>query len=326
MKELEFLKIINKTLSKNSHLGDDCAYLKELGIVVTHDSLVEDIHFSQQYSTPYQLGYKAIAVNLSDIFASGAIPKYFTISLSLTPTTDSEFVEEFYKGCEDLANKFGFEVIGGDITGADKIFISVCAIGTTHGRNISSRSNAKVADYVVTTGVHGSSAAGLWLLQNKDKQKSCGLKLEESELIVNTHLLPIPQKKFSEEISTKTNEDYAMMDSSDGLADALFKIAQASKVSILVDFDKIPYDTSIEKVANTANKNFKDWIFYGGEDFQLIACIDEKTLKKLDSSIYTIIGKVEELDKNAFVKLNFDGEIEALTLTKTYNHFRGENQ
>lgn len=322
MKELEFLKIINQTLSKNSHLGDDCAFLKDLGIVITHDSLVEDIHFCLKYSTPYQLGYKAISVNLSDIFASGAKPKYFTISLSLPPTADSTFVEKFYKACNDLAGKFNFEVVGGDITGSDKVFISICAIGITNDRKISSRSDAKIGDYIITTGVHGSSTAGLWLLQNPNKQKDCGLEHKEIESLVNTHLMPIPQENLSEEVSTTTDKNYAMMDTSDGLADALYKIGQASNVTMHIDLDKIPYDKNIKKVAKVANKNFKDWIFYGGEDFQLIACVNEKTLAKLDSSAHTIIGRVEKLDNNSFVKLNSDNQIEKLTLEKTYNHFK----
>lgn len=319
MKELEFLKIINKTLTKNSHLGDDCAYLEDLDIVVTHDSLVEDIHFSQKYSTPFQIGYKTIIVNISDIFASGAVPKYFTISISLPPDTNNKFIEDFYKACEDLSKKFNFEIIGGDITGGEKVFISACAIGITQGRKISSRRNAKTGDYVITTGVHGSSAAGLWLLQNPDK-------ITEYKSLTNTHLFPNLNENLSREIATKAMEDYAMMDTSDGLADALFKIAQASNVSISIDFDKIPYDKDIEKVANIANVDFKDWIFYGGEDYQLVACVNKKTLDNLDSSTYTIIGKVTEQDKNALVSVKSNNNIQTITLTKTYNHFKEDKQ
>lgn len=318
MKELEFIETINKTLSKNSHLGDDCACLKDLGIVITQDSLVEDIHFSLQFSTPYQLAYKAINVNLSDIFASGAKPQYLTISLSLPKETDNEFIKEFYKACDELSQKFDFEIIGGDITGADKIFISICAIGITKGRKISSRSNAKVGDYVITSGNHGSSAAGLWLLTNNRNKEA---KYDD---IIDTHICPKAQELLSKEISTKANSDYAMMDSSDGLADALYKIAQASKVSVNIDFSKIPYDKNIEEIANLATKNIKDWIFYGGEDFQLIACVNEETLLKIDKQLYTIIGRIEERHQDSGnLTVNYpDGSSESINLTKTYNHFK----
>ena len=120
MKEDDFLKII-KTLVGKKYIGDDCAYIKALGIVITQDSLVEDVHFSMKYMTPYQLGYKSGKVNISDIIASGGIPKYISVALSLPKTTTNEFVEEFYQGLINSIDKV--EIIGGDITGSDKIMI-----------------------------------------------------------------------------------------------------------------------------------------------------------------------------------------------------------
>lgn len=314
MKELEFLEIIKNSLSKNAYIGDDCAYLKDLGIVITQDSLVENIHFSLEFSTPYQLAYKAIIVNLSDILAAGAAPKYLTISLSLPNYLGNDFISEFYNACDDLSKEFGFEIVGGDITGSSKLFISICAIGLTKGRKISSRKNAKVGDLVITTGVHGSSVAGLYLL-NKTMTNV------ENGSLINAHLMPNLAKNFSHEISTKIKRDYAMMDTSDGLADALFKIAQASNVLISVDFDKIPYDKEIEQTAQDANIPFENWIFYGGEDYQLIACIDEQNLQKLNAP-YTIIGKINKKTEKHFVEIISDKTTEKISnLEKTFNHF-----
>lgn len=312
MKELEILDVIKKTLSKSSHIGDDCAYLKDLGIVMTQDSLVEDVHFSLAYASAYEIGYKAIIVNLSDILASGAMPKYLTISLSLPRDIDNSFVTDFYKACDDLSKKYDFEVVGGDITGSKKIFISICAIGIIKDRNISSRSNARVGDLIITTGVHGSSAAGLELLKKDNKNVS---------EIVNKHLSPELNAQFSNEIAL-TCKDYAMMDTSDGLVDALFKIAQASSVSLSIDFSKIPYDKEIEEIAKQTNNDYRNWIFYGGEDYQLIACVSKNELKKLDKSLYTIIGEVKEKNKNSFVEININDEVLRINdLEKTYNHF-----
>jgi len=315
MKELEFIEIIKKTLSKSSFIGDDCAYLKELGIVITHDSLVEDVHFSRGFATPYQIGHKALMVNLSDVFASGAVPKYLTISLSLPKDIDNEFVKEFYRACDDICQEFGVEIVGGDITGSEKVFISVCAIGTTNGRKISSRKNAKIGDCVVVTGFHGSSAAGLWLLQNE---------IDTNPLFIKNHLKPEAQKHFSNEIATKVTEDYAMMDTSDGLMDALYKIAAASDVLISVDFDKIPYDKDIEKIVKKANLDFKDWIFYGGEDFQLVACVGKEELQRIEAD-YTIIGQVNAKSDVHPVEIIFGDKIEKVTnLERTFNHFKGD--
>ena len=313
MRELEFIEIIKKTLSKKSHIGDDCAYLKDLGVVITHDSLVEGIHFSREFSTPFQLAYKSIIVNLSDVFASGAVPKYLTISLSLPKDIDNSFVSEFYQACEDLSNKFDFEIVGGDITGSEKIFVSVCAIGITKGRKIASRSHAKVGDFVIATGNHGSSAAGLFAL---------GSRLDGFPELVKQHLTPTINPEFSKEIASKIDREYAMMDTSDGLADALFKIAQSSGVLIAVDFDKIDYDKDIEVVAGYAKVDFKDWVLYGGEDFQLVACIDAQNLKKLEVP-YLIIGQVKQKAEDCFVEIFIDNQIQKISnLEKTFNHFK----
>ena len=129
MKELDFLKIINNTLDDNSYLGDDCAYLEDLGIYVTHDTLVEDIHFSMYTTDAYKLGRKAVSVNISDLATALADPKYITVSISTPKLTNNSFIEELYKGINDICNEYGVKVIGGDITGSEKIVISVSAIG-----------------------------------------------------------------------------------------------------------------------------------------------------------------------------------------------------
>ena len=162
MKEKDFISIIKTTLN-SSFIGDDCAYLKDLGIVVTQDSLVEDVHFCLKFMTPYQLGYKSVMVNVSDIAASGGECKYLTVSLSLPKNVDDNFVSEFYNGAKAACGD-DIQIVGGDITGSDKVFVSVCAIGKTEGRNISSRAKAKEGYKVVVSGLHGSSAAGLKLL------------------------------------------------------------------------------------------------------------------------------------------------------------------
>ena len=232
MKEEEFLSVIKNTVG-NKYIGDDCAYLKDLGLVISQDSLVEDVHFKLSYITPYQLGYKSAMVNISDICASGGKPLYMSVALSLPKNVTPEFIKEFYTGLKTACN--GIDIIGGDITGADKIMISITIIGSTKNRNISSRANAQSGHVIVTSGPHGSSAGGLNLLtENKS-----------NDILINAHLCPKAQIDFSEKISTNIEENYAMMDSSDGLADSLLKIAQASDKTLLIDFSKVSFDKSI---------------------------------------------------------------------------------
>ena len=258
MKEQDFINIIKKQIG-TEYIGDDCAFLKDLGIVVTQDSLVEDVHFKMNWCTPYQLGFKAVTVNISDVLASGAEPKYVTIALSLPSKTEKKFVEEFYKGAKSALR--GAKIIGGDITGADKVYISIAAIGTTNGRKISSRSNAHVGDVVITKGEFGKSSLGLKELMTGGS---------DSELI-RSHLEPQLEENFANEIATQINSEYAMMDTSDGLADALFQIASSSNVSI--------------------DSKFLEGIF-GAEDYKLVATVPREFLKKLTE--YEIIGKVVE--------------------------------
>ncbi len=293
MKEKEFINIIKNTL-KSEYIGDDCAYLKDLGITISQDTLAEDVHFLSKHITAYQLGYKSAMVNLSDIAASGAEPKYMTVALSLPKTIENDFIKDFYLGLKDACKNV--EIVGGDITASEKIFISICVIGITKNRKISSRSHAKIGYKIIVSGAHGSSAAGLKEILNNDK----------NGLFVISHLQPQAQIEFSKNIATQIKEDYAMMDTSDGLMDALLQISQSSNVCLEIDFDKIPYDKKLEKYSD-----YKDLILYGGEDYHLVACVP-KDFEVPNS--YTI----GEVTKGLGVKIND----ELITDTnKIYNHF-----
>lgn len=259
MKEKEFITIIKNTLN-SPYIGDDCAYLKDLGIVVTQDSLVEDIHFSTKFISAFDLGFKAVMVNVSDVVASGAEPKYLTVSLSLPSNVKEDFVEEFYNGCKKACGD-DVQIVGGDITGSEKIYISICAIGKTLGRNISSRKNAKIGQKVIVSGFHGSSSAGLkLLLEGKNSP----------EKFIKSHINPVAQVEFGKNISTTVKEPYAMMDTSDGLMDGLSTIANESGVLLDIDFDKIPYDKDIEQF-----ENWQDLVLFGGEDYQILATVPQ---------------------------------------------------
>lgn len=258
MKEKEFISVI-KNLLNSEYIGDDCAYLKDLGIVVTQDSLVENVHFCMDFITPFQLGYKSVMVNISDVAASGAEPKYLTVSLSLPADIDSDFVREFYLGAKKACGQ-GVKIVGGDITGSDKIFVSICAIGSSENRNISSRKNANVGQKIIVSGIHGSSAAGLRLLLN-------GKQLPEK--FVKAHLEPKAQIEFGKSISKTQKYPYAMMDTSDGLMDALSTIANESNVLLEINFDQIPYDKDLKLFPN-----WQDLVLFGGEDYQIVASVD----------------------------------------------------
>lgn len=269
--EKEFIKLIKSTLN-SGYIGDDCAYLEDLGIVISQDSLVEDVHFLRDKITPYSLGKKTAAVNISDICASGAEPAYMTVSLSVPSDTPKAFIKEFYEGLNSVYKPL--KIVGGDLTKADKIYISAAIIGKTKGRNISSRKNAKIGQKVVISGFHGSSATGLILLKN-GKAKP--------ENLIKAHLEPEPQIKFSKQISTTQKTPYAMIDTSDGLMDGLSRIAEDSGVLLDIDFNKIPVEKEVKEF-----ENWEERVLFGGEDYGLIATIDKP------EAGMTVIGEVKK--------------------------------
>jgi len=262
IKEFEFLNIINNTLTKNAHIGDDCAFLKEYGITLSTDALIEGVHFNTDYMNPYEIASKALIVNISDILASGAKPKYALISLS--GKIDENFVKEFYKGINDTANNFDVEIIGGDLTGGDKISIAITVIGDTKKRNISSRNFAKDGYILAVSGEFGSSGQGLYELKK-------GLK---ESYFINYHKHPVLNKEISNEIALNTSCPYAMMDSSDGLIDCIYQISNKSKVKINIEYDLIPKKT-----------DNRDFVLYGGEDYSLVVAIHPNDFKKIKGLI-----------------------------------------
>ena len=312
MKELEFLNIINKTLNDSTLLGEDCAFLKNLNIYVTQDSLIEGIHFDKKYTDFYNLAKKSVAVNLSDLAANLAEPKYISISISAPEDFTSKDMEEFYRGVEDCCQEYKIKVCGGDITGStDKIFISICAIGTPLCKTEVSRGFAKEGQIVCVTKDYGSSAYALYCLLNN---KKC------NEKILRAHLNPEPDFGISKKLAKLKYKKLAVMDSSDGLCDALYKVAKVSDKSIDIDFSKIPYAKEIEKYKG----DFKDFIFWGGEDYGLVFCIEEKDLTKLGKTV-TKIGKVISKQKDYFVKIDDFKINEKIFLKKCYNHFKKES-
>lgn len=306
MNEINLIKKIKNTL-KSQYIGDDCAYLKDLGIVISQDSLVEDIHFNKHMMSPYQIGYKSVMVNLSDIAASGAKPAYLTVALSLPKEIKDDAVIDFYEGAKYALENLDVEIVGGDITGSDKLYISISVIGKTLNRKISSRSHAKIGHKIITSGVHGSSAAGLRILQND---------LEPDKDLIKAHLMPVAQIDFAKQISEQIQEDYAMMDTSDGLFDALFKIGSASECTMSVDFERILYDPKIKEYFS----DYKDLILFGGEDYQIVATVPVELLPSLKD--YIIIGEVLPKE-DCVIKLNTENNVEKFNdlSNKCFNHF-----
>lgn len=316
MQELKFIEIIKKSLDFSSFLGDDCAFLENLDIFVTQDTLVEDVHFSMYTTNPYLLGRKAVSVNLSDLAAALATPKYILVSLSMPKTIKDVFVSELYRGINDVCKEYNVKVVGGDITGSEKIVISICAIGKKSSLFLSSRSNAKKDDYIVVTGQFGSSSAGLYALSNF---------LYADETLIDSHLNPTPRIMESAKVASLIDSNITAMDCSDGLVDALYKISLASMHSLKIDINLVPVSSKLREFCIQNDLDYKKFVKWGGEDYELLLCVPEETFLKLDKNLFTCIGRVQNKDNNPSVVIQDDKNSEKITKeifeNNTFNHF-----
>ncbi|MBA2495417.1 MAG: thiamine-phosphate kinase [Acidobacteria bacterium] len=280
-----------------SKIGDDCAVLPKdsrTDLVITTDLLVEDIDFRLEWAKPEFLGHKALAVSLSDVAAMGAKPVWAMLSVGIPAQVwKTDFVEKFYDGWFALAEKFGIELVGGDVSKTpDKIVIDSIIAGEIKKGKAILRSTAQPNDLIFVTGELGGAAAGLQLLENGES-----LKNTQHKNLLLRQLAPDPQVEIGQILSEK-NLATSMIDLSDSLSSDLIHICQESKVGAKIYAEKIPIDKNLLE-----NFDFLDFALNGGEDFELLFTANPKNQKKIfglqnesENYIFTHIG---EITKNA---------------------------
>lgn len=248
--------------------GDDAAVVSVSGssFVVTTDTMIEDHDFRLDWSTGFDLGFKAIASNVADVAAMGAVPIALTVAIALPASTDIKFLEDFAAGLnagiQELAP--GASVVGGDLASSDKVFISVTAHGDLQGLQPVLRSGAQVGDIVAVAGTLGRAAAGLALLQSDSDAKSA------FDDLVNIQLRPQPPIT-SGVIANKAGAT-SMLDISDGLAKDATRIAKASGVTIQIDSSALDgFKAVLELAAMRLEVDPSSWVLFGGEDHSLLA-------------------------------------------------------
>ncbi len=309
--EQEILKLIRKlTPNSTKFLSDDAAII-EKSLVVTTDTLVENTHFTLKTYTPKEIGYKAIAVNLSDIAAMGAKPLYALVALSLPKSIKLPWIQDLYKGFIGCSKKYKIQIIGGNLTRAKEINISITLIGKTSSINIAKRSNAKPGDIVFVTNTFGDSTCGLLLLNNH--------KLKDTRLaqsLIKNHKLPNPQINLGQKI-VKFSKRAALMDASDGLADCILQISKESNVKIIIDEDKIPISNNTKLATQLLNKDPLDLALYGGEDYQLVGTMSLNDIRKIKG--LKVVGKVFKGQGSFIHKQN--GAILKINPSNIFKHF-----
>jgi thiamine-monophosphate kinase len=322
--EARILSTLAPYLANPLVLADDTYMDTASGWVMTTDLLIENQHFCWDYCSVADVAHKALAVNLSDLAATGAQPRLVLVSLGLPPGVGSDTIATFYATLKSLCQQYRCQIVGGDTVAAPTWVINITALGTLpEGHTPGRRAGAQPGDFVITTGPHGLSAVGLWALQNHVP----GLDASKQ-----AHRRPTPHVAAGLWLSGHYRR-YALMDTSDGLADAALKIAAASNVSVVLEASQLAIHPELQSATPPASCRRKsesslgspqETLLYGGEDFELLACVPE--LVPGWERDFQVIGRVEAVSANAGQPsawlVTDQAERLRLDATHCYQHFR----
>ncbi|MEL6441542.1 MAG: thiamine-phosphate kinase [Cyanobacteria bacterium J06621_8] len=305
-------------------VGDDGAILAtnpNKSLVVTTDVLVDGVHFSDRTTSPFDVGWRAAAANLSDLAAMGASPLGITVGLALPGDRSVSWVEEVYQGLSACLQSSQTPLVGGDICRSTVTSLAITALGEVDPAKAIRRNAARPGDAILVTGLHGLSRGGLELLLTPSKGESLSPgergqlitahQRPQARLDVLPHLMQIPP-----EIAI------AGMDSSDGLADAIRQICLASGVGAVIDYQRLTISSGLLQLAG--RKTASEWMLNGGEDYELVLCLPPEFASKLVQDLGTNASLIGHITAPPAIKLvDTSGLIpeEILSINKGFQHF-----
>ncbi len=286
-------------------IGDDAAVLdfKNKQVVVTTDLLIENVHFDLSYVPLKHLGYKAVVVNLSDVYAMNAEATQITVSIAVSNRFPLEALEELYAGIETAAKVYDVDVVGGDTTSSTTgLLISITAIGQAEAKDIVYRKGAKPNDLVVVTGDIGAAYMGLQVLEREKEVFKVNPQnqpdLEAYTYIIERQLKPEARKDIIKLLTDLEVKPTSMMDISDGLSSEIIHICKQSEVGVELYENKIPLDPQVISTCEEFNIDSTTIALNGGEDYELLMTIDQKDFDKIKGNPnLTVIGYITEKDR-----------------------------
>ncbi len=304
---IEHLTKNNETVQAGTLLsvGDDAAVIDQFGrqCVVSTDLLLEGVHFDLMYTPLRHLGYKAVVVNLSDIYAMMATPTHITMSVGISNKFSVEAMDEFYEGVYAACERYNVDLIGGDTTTSQRGFIiSVTAIGEVAPDKYVTRAGAGEGDLICVSGDLGAAYLGLQLLEREKKifLEHPGVQpdLQQQKYLAQRILKPEPRADIVEWLRDNNLVPTAMIDVSDGLSSELLHICSKSEVGCVLYEDKIPIHDDARAMAMEFNLGSAACALSGGEDYELLFTIKQEEYEKMarnnDISIIGYITKKEE--------------------------------
>lgn len=283
-------------------IGDDAAVYR-IGDgkvhVVTTDALIENIHFDRAFMPMEHLGVKTIAVNVSDIVAMNATPRYATISIGLPHDVSVEMVESIYTGIKKACAAYNVSLIGGDTTAAQRMTLSVTVIGEAAEDDVVYRLGAHIDDVVCVTGDLGASYAGLRvLLEQRAALQNNGIEyvpaLDDFRYVIQRHLTPTPRLTTLQVMKKAGVRPTAMIDISDGLASEIQHICRLSHCGARLRAEDLPIHKETRATAAHFAQDADTYALYGGEDYELLLTLRPEDLEKLPAGTVTAIGIITD--------------------------------
>jgi len=290
--------VVRYNASTVEGIGDDAAVIGdgEMLTVISTDMLVEGVHFDMTYTPLKHLGYKAVAVNISDIAAMNAIPEQITVSVAVSSRFSAEAILELYKGIAAACENYKVDLVGGDTTSSlTGLIISITAIGKVSKDRIAYRKNARLNDLLCVTGDLGGAYMGLQILE-REKQEfmvnpDMKPQLEDKDYIVHRLLKPEARTDIMHQFADLGLVPTSMIDISDGLASELIHICRASGLGARIYEDKLPVDKLTYETALEFHLDPTTCILNGGEDYELLFTIDQNDFSKVKNHPdITVIG------------------------------------
>jgi thiamine-monophosphate kinase len=312
----KYFKIANKSTVKG--VGDDAAVLdaSELQTLVTTDLLVEGVHFDLSYMPLKHLGYKAVIVNLSDVYAMNGTAEQITVSIAVSNRFSLEAIEELYAGIQLACDTYGIDLVGGDTTSSNKgILISVTAIGKAEKDEIVYRNTAKSTDLIVVSGDLGAAYLGLQVLEREKEVFKVNPQnqpdLDAYTYLIERQLKPEARKDVVGLLKELEVKPTSMIDISDGLSSELFHICTQSKTGCKIYENKLPLDPQVISACEEFDIDSTMVALSGGEDYELLFTVPIADFDKIKGNPnFSIIGHITEENQGLQLITRANQEIE----------------
>jgi thiamine-monophosphate kinase len=294
--ETKVIEIIKKIAVRRQpevlvSIGDDASVLKD-GTVITTDSYLENVHFDLSYMSIADVGKRAVCATLSDIAAMAAKPICLFIALFVPPPMKEKELKSLYQGMDEICRLFSVEIAGGDIVAAEKLGLSLTALGKTKKAIL--RSTARPGDYLYITGNIALAETGRMILNTPllSSPHRWGRKKVGGKQAIQRHIEPIPRIFEAQKISRYAT---SMIDTSDGLSTDAFHLATESKIKIKIFAEALPVAPITKEIAKITKQSLQEFVYNSGEDYELLFTTkNELPLKKLFKTPITKIGMVEQ--------------------------------